>query len=87
MTRANAYPEIKDIKRDLGALKADAMELGRHIKADSSEKLQEFKANMKDMGQNNLDRVEEYIEAKPLQSLMIAFAAGLATSILLGLRR
>lgn len=91
------YPEIKEIQKDAKSIKENIATLKDHavedIKANGSEKISEIKetvaerANMiSESGQIQMDRVESYVKEKPLQSVGIAFAAGLALSALIGRR-
>lgn len=91
------YPEIKNIKKDAQSLKENIATLKNHavddIKANGSEKIEEIKETISDRAQminetsqDQLYKVENYVKEKPLQSMGIAFAAGLAISALMGRR-
>lgn len=91
------YPEIKEIQKDAKSLKKNISTLKDHavedIKANGSEKFDEIKENMSerahaisDAGQDQIQKVESYVKQKPLQSVGIAFAAGLALSAIMGRR-
>lgn len=87
------YPEIENIKGDIDSLKENTIELGKHIKKDGSFKTSQLKGvvsdkvqQLSDKGQEQLKNVEGRVKDKPLQSVAIAFAAGLFISALLGRR-
>lgn len=90
---ANSYPEINDIREDLNTLQTDAVRLGRRVAADGKEKLQDMAQNaqeqlstLKDQGSKQMEYLEGRIRTKPVQSIAIAFGAGLLASLLLGRR-
>ena len=68
--------DLSDSLRDLGNDKA-------RIAADF---LQESAENMKETGRGGMAKIDRRIRAKPVQSIGIAFAAGLVVSFLLGRR-
>lgn len=87
------YPEIQDIKQDLTSLKNNAVELGRHVGADTEEQavaLTQTAAQtleqLKKSGRQQMKDLESRVKAKPGQSLAIAFVVGIAASYLLGRR-
>jgi len=87
------YPEVEEIKKDAQSIKENTIELGRHIKTDGSMKVEEIKdvasekiSNLSDQGREQLIYAENKVREKPLQSVAIAFGAGLALSLLLGRR-
>lgn len=87
------YSEVDNIKQDIDSLKSDTIELAKHIKEDSAAKTAEIKEmatervqTMAEQGKERLKDVESKVKKKPLQSLAIAFAAGLAFSVLMGRR-
>jgi ElaB/YqjD/DUF883 family membrane-anchored ribosome-binding protein len=87
------YPEVDNIKDDINSLKSNTIELGRHIKDDGAEKTEEIKkaaqSRLDDLtvkGRDQLKKAEIKVKEKPLQSMAVAFAAGLAFSILMGRR-
>lgn len=90
MPKTKKYSEVENIKQDIETLKSDTIELAKHIKSDSSAKVDEMKemANdrihvMTEQGKEQLKNVEKTVKKKPLQSLAIAFATGLAVSALM----
>lgn len=87
------YPEVKEIKKDAQSIKENTIELGRHIKADGSEKMEELKeaasekmSTISEQGREQMMYAEMKVREKPLQAVAIAFGAGLALSLLLGRR-
>lgn len=92
-TAKTTYPEIGDIREDLHSLKDNTVKLGRHLKEDSVEQagevgrsVQRQAHHLMENGEKNLKIVEKYIAEKPVQSIAIAFGAGLLASMLLGRR-
>ena len=84
------YPEIEDIKEDVHSLKENTIELTKHVKKDGEAKVGELKDVVADnidtiagKGQKQLRNVENQVKAKPLQSIAVAFATGLAISAIL----
>lgn len=93
ITETNTYPEINDIREDLDSLKNNVIELTRHMRKDGKAQTEELKGtlmerltDMKTTGSAQYHNVETRIKQKPAQSVAIAFAAGLAASLLLGRR-
>lgn len=91
------YPEIKEIQKDAKSLKENISSLKTHavedIKKNGFEKYEEIKGNLSERAkmlnessQEQMHKVESYVREKPLQSVGIAFAAGLALSVLMGRR-
>ena len=87
------YPEINEIREDLDSLKNNVIELTRHMRKDGKAHTEELKGSlmerlteMKATGSEQYHNVEARIKQKPAQSVAIAFAAGLAASLLLGRR-
>ncbi len=84
------YPEIEDIRDDLNSLRSNVVELTKHIKEDKLVQTQELNTRFKDRwtkfqasGQEQYKNVEKRVKEKPAQSMAVAFAAGLAASIIL----
>ena len=87
------YPELEDIKEDIDSLKENTIELTKHVKHDGQAKTAELKATaterldeLKASGREHLKDVEKQVKAKPLKSVAIAFATGLAISAILSRR-
>jgi len=88
-----AYPEINDIREDLSSLKDNTVKLSRHIKEDGMEQASEVGRSVSrqahdlmENGEKNMKVLERKISEKPMQSIAIAFGAGLLASVLLGRR-
>ena len=84
------YPEIDDIRDDLDSLKSNVVELTKHVKHDGeiqTRKMQDaLKTRLQEMrisGRKQYQKVEKQVKAKPAQSMAIAFAAGVAASMLM----
>lgn len=94
MTKAKeAYPEIEDLKHDLDSLKNNVGELTKHIKKDGKRQTRKITHNITDsiddlklQGKIYAEDAEKMVKEKPMQSLAIAFAAGMIGSILLSRR-
>lgn len=87
------YPEIEDIREDLNSLKTNVVELTRAVKQDGTVQAEAIKdvtltrlGELKASGQEQIKNIERRVKAKPAESVAIAFAAGLAASLLLGRR-
>jgi ElaB/YqjD/DUF883 family membrane-anchored ribosome-binding protein len=87
------YPEVEDLKTDVGNLKADVSNLASRVKADgaalASKVGQEIEAQanekysfFKRESRKQLDRVEAKVHEKPMQSIAVAFGAGIALALL-----
>lgn len=84
------YPELQDIREDLDSLKSNVVELTKHIGKDGADQTHELKkvlesrwSKMQTSGREQYKNIERRVKAKPGQSMAIAFAAGLAASLLL----
>lgn len=84
------YNEIDEIRDDLNSLKNNVVELSRHLKSDGLAKTESAKASalsrlddVKAEGQRRVGQIEGRVKAKPAESVAVAFAAGLAASLLL----
>lgn len=89
----NTYPEVDNLKQDAQSMKNNTVELARHVKEDASEqakviskKAQERYMELKEIAGEEYQKIEKKVKEKPTQSIAIAFAAGLALSLLLGRR-
>lgn len=87
------YPEINDIREDLDSLKSNVVELTKHVRQDGKEQTKELKSTalkqlglLQESGKKQYENVEKRIKEKPAQSVAVAFAAGLAASLLFGRR-
>ena len=86
--------EIDGIKEDLRtlqdnvkSLKSNAVTLAHDLKAGGGAVAREGLDHLKTAGQDEFQKIESYVKAKPVQSLAMAFAAGLVANFLLGGRR
>lgn len=84
------YDEIENIREDLDSLKSNIVELTKHIAADGNEQAQELKeraldqiAALQNTGLKQYKSFEKSVKSNPGQSVAMAFAAGLALSLLL----
>ncbi len=88
------HSDMQNIKEDLVTLKDDAATLVQHVAQDGQKKISDaasmagetFSA-MKESGVSRLKDLEHEVTARPLQSVLIAFGAGIVASYLLGGRR
>lgn len=88
--KKSEYPEIDEIREDLDSLRTNVVELTQHIKQNGSTQATNLRdrANdtihdLQERGQKQVQRVEKQVKQKPGQSLALAFAGGLLTSLLL----
>ena len=84
---------LDNIKQDVYTLKADVIELGRTVKSEGLQKIEQAASdihdkidNLKKEGSLEVDKVQRYISQNPNQSVGIAFAAGIALTLLLNRR-
>lgn len=85
------YPELNDIKENVTDLKNNSAALARHVYADGRQSLSsagdvaaERISELRETGLASLKRMEGRVSRNPGQSVLIAFAAGLLTSFILG---
>lgn len=82
--------DVNDIKEDINALKSNTIELAKHVREASSHKAEDmteaaskgYKA-LTAQGKKQFKNMESKIKEKPLQSIAIAFIAGLIFDALL----
>ncbi|HPF47003.1 MAG TPA: hypothetical protein PK690_09060 [Emcibacteraceae bacterium] len=86
----NTYPEIDDIRQDLNSLKSNVVELTKHIQHDGRLTVDDVKESASERlkvlsvtGKKKLKDVEGRVKDKPVQSLAMAFAAGLVLSAMI----
>jgi ElaB/YqjD/DUF883 family membrane-anchored ribosome-binding protein len=84
------HSDVDDIKGDISALKSNTIELAKHVKEAGSHKTDDMTeaASMRfkvltAQGKEQLKSLESKIKEKPLQSMAIAFIAGLVFDALL----
>ncbi len=92
-TVKNPTGSIDNIKKDIYALKADVIELGRTVQSEGMKKIEEATIelqdkidNLKKDGTEELDKVQQYIYDKPNQSVGIAFLAGAVLALFMSRR-
>ncbi|MBL4803573.1 MAG: DUF883 family protein [Alphaproteobacteria bacterium] len=88
-----SYPEIDDIREDLDSLKSNVVELTKHLKHNGQEQSHELREMaterldaLKTSGRKQVEVIEKRVKQKPVESIGIAFATGLALSYILGRR-
>lgn len=84
------FNELDNIKDDLESLKSNVIELARHLQGNGASKTMEIAQRFRDglsglqnQSRAQLERAETLIRAKPAQSLVTAFVAGLVISVLM----
>lgn len=82
-TVKDANASLDHIKRDIKVLKDDVIVLGQTVKSESMKKIEEATIELSDKidslkkeGNQELDKVNEYISEKPTQAVAIAFGVG-----------
>ncbi|MAI61814.1 MAG: hypothetical protein CBB87_04865 [Micavibrio sp. TMED27] len=87
------YTEIDDIREDLDSLKNNVIELTRTMKKNGTVQTAAIRdvaidriEDLKTSGKAQINHLERRVKAKPAESVAIAFATGLAVSLLLGRR-
>jgi ElaB/YqjD/DUF883 family membrane-anchored ribosome-binding protein len=93
MTKNIVEPKHLDaehIKQDISSLKSNTVDLAKHVKEAGSHKREDMteaaSKRLKDLtaqGKEQLESLESKIKEKPLQSMAIAFIAGLVFDALL----
>lgn len=89
--------EAQNVKNDYQNLKSDVSSLASRVKSDTSaiaskavheieDQAREKYAYLKTEGRKQLDRAEAQVHAKPMQSMAIAFGAGVLLALLAGRR-
>lgn len=88
------FPEIEEIRQDIESLKSNVVDLSRHVKSEGkvqasrlTEVALERLADLRKNASFEYHRAEKAVKSKPGQSIAIAFAAGLVTSLLFSGRR
>jgi len=85
--RGNGNSEPHTIKADLASLKDDAATLIRDVKDRSETVASKGVDQLYTAGKREFSAMEEHVKEKPGQSVLLAFAAGLIASYILGARR
>lgn len=85
--RGNGNSDSHTIRADLTSLKDDAATLVRDVKDRSEAMTSESLNQLYTAGRREFSAMEEHVKEKPGQSVLLAFAAGLIASYILGARR
>ena len=85
--KSNGGSEIQTIRDDITALKEDTATLARDIKGKGGRIARDGIDELRAAGGREFHMVEERVRENPGQSVLLAFAAGLFASYLLGSRR
>ena len=83
----NDRSELQIIRDDLTALKDNTAILAKNIERKGEALVRESRDQLLTSGEHELIKLEKHIKAKPSQSILLAFAAGLFASHLLRPRR
>lgn len=76
--------EIREIREDLRSLKTNVITLAHDIKQGGGVVARDGIDHLRAAGRNEFQRVEDHVREKPGQSIVLAFCAGLAFSVLMG---
>jgi ElaB/YqjD/DUF883 family membrane-anchored ribosome-binding protein len=86
--KSAATPSASEtIKEDIRAIRDDSAKLVQDIREGSASLARESLDSIKNKSLDELHRFEDYLRAKPLKSVGIAFLGGIALSYLLSRRR
>jgi hypothetical protein len=83
----NGMKEVQTLKEDISNLKEDAVTLARDVKASGKSVAREGIDQIYAGCETEFHKLEDHVKAKPGQSMLLAFAAGLVASFILGGRR
>ena len=78
--------EIQEIKEDLRSLKTNVITLAHDIRHGGKVVARDGIGHLRAASQSEFQRIEDHVREKPGQSIVLAFCAGLAFSVLLGSR-
>lgn len=84
---SNGYPKTDAIKKDLTALKEHTATLAKEVKDKGQGVLRDGVDQLIAAAQDEFPDIEKRVKEKPGQSILLAFAAGMFASFLLGSRR
>jgi ElaB/YqjD/DUF883 family membrane-anchored ribosome-binding protein len=79
--------DLATLRADLGTLMTAVKDLGAEQGRLAADRLRETGQQARVQARAAQDSVEQYVEAKPLTSILIAFGTGFAVGSLLGSRR
>lgn len=85
--KGNSAPDLHALKDDLIALKNDGANLVQHINENAGNISRDGVDRMMAKADRGISSMVDHIKAKPNQSMLIAFGAGLVASYLLASRR
>ncbi|HRC26925.1 MAG TPA: hypothetical protein PKX87_05790 [Alphaproteobacteria bacterium] len=87
----SAYQDVKEsVKEDAQDLASNAIRYGQRLKEDGKEKVGEMARSVqnqiedwKKTGSDQIERMSEQVKSNPVQSVALAFGAGLLASFFL----
>lgn len=79
--------DLATLRADLGTLMTAVKDLGVEQGRQAADRLRETGQQARVQVRAAQDSIEQYVEAKPLTSILIAFGTGFAVGSLLGHRR
>jgi len=81
------------IREDLSNLKHDVVDLGHHAKEEAKRRIEDAAAGLQDkaaevkaVSQREVEEIKSYVQGNPIQSVGLAFLAGIAIAFLTGRR-
>ena len=83
----NGYPKTDAIKKDLTTLKDDTATLAKGITDKGQGVLRDGVDQLITAAEDEFQDLEKRVKEKPGQSILLAFAAGMFASFMLGSRR
>jgi ElaB/YqjD/DUF883 family membrane-anchored ribosome-binding protein len=84
---AELQRDLATLKADLGTLMTAVKDLGLEQGRETYERLRETGEQARVQVRAAQDNIEQYVESRPLTSVLIAFGTGFAIGSLLGNRR
>lgn len=88
--RRDASKASSHVREDINALKSDVIELGRQVRDEGMKVLDEVASTVrakaedaKDLGANELSKIQGYVRNNPGQSVVAAFFAGAALTYIM----
>lgn len=86
VTKITNSAELQEIRNDLNALKTNVVTLAQDLKNGGGTVARQSLDSLKAAGQDEFQKIEEFVQEKPAQSLALAFCAGLVFSALISRR-
>ncbi len=77
------HEEIENIREDIDSLKSNVVALTKTVKHEVADTTATRLERIRKRGKETMGRVEKDVKAKPMQSLAMAFGAGLVLSTLM----